>query len=217
MLCLKKSRRCQTFLGKYHEKYPVLTASRKSTSHAHCTLRKRDFSVKAAGMYDCTRHIESASHKGHLKSDTGTRQSKLDAFVSVPDKSNKDDFDMAVTRAEAMICHIIADANLSTDGQNYAELSLVMRGILTIPHSSAHCERVFSCVLKNRTPQRASLADTTLESLLVLKSNPLGPVEAVRMMKNDTLVRLRHATQGVCQKSKDILCLCFPDMQTDLV
>lgn len=32
--------------------------------------------------------------------------------MSVPDKSNKDDFDMAVTWAEAMICHIIADANL---------------------------------------------------------------------------------------------------------
>ena len=48
-----------------------------------------------------------------------------------------------------------------------------MCGIMTIPHSSAHCERVFSCVRKNRTEQRASLSDRTLESLLVFKSAKL--------------------------------------------
>jgi len=48
-----------------------------------------------------------------------------------------------------------------------------MCGIMTIPHSSAHCERVFSCVRKNRTEQRDSLSDRTLESLLVLKSAKL--------------------------------------------
>ena len=58
-----------------------------------------------------------------------------------------------------------------------SELSLVMRGILTLPHGSAHCERVFSCVKKNRTSQRASLSDVTLESLLVVKSDPRDPVE----------------------------------------
>ena len=36
------------------------------------------------------------------------------------------------------------------DGQ-FRELSLVMRGILTVPHGSAHCERVFSSVRKNVT------------------------------------------------------------------
>lgn len=82
---------------------------------------------------------------------------------------------------------------LTTDEQNYRELSMVMRGILTIPHSSAHCERVFSCVRKNKTPQRASLSDETLESLLVLKSNPLEPVEAVRRMKDECLDALKKA------------------------
>jgi hypothetical protein len=56
----------------------------------------------------------------------------------------------------------------------FKHLSYVMRGILCIPHSSAHCERVFSVVRKNRTDQRASLSDQTLEALLVLKLRP-GP------------------------------------------
>lgn len=54
----------------------------------------------------------------------------------------------------------------------FKELSVVMCGILTIPHSSAHCERVFSCVRKNRTDQRSCLSDSTIESLLLLKSRP---------------------------------------------
>ncbi|KAL8578925.1 hypothetical protein ACOMHN_001887 [Nucella lapillus] len=43
----------------------------------------------------------------------------------------------------------------------------VMLGICTIPHSSAACERVFSCVRKTCTDQRASLGQDTVEALLV--------------------------------------------------
>jgi hypothetical protein len=53
----------------------------------------------------------------------------------------------------------------------YTHLAQVMLGILTIPHLSAHCERVFSCVRKI-TDQRATLGDKTLQSLLVVKSRP---------------------------------------------
>ena len=52
----------------------------------------------------------------------------------------------------------------------FKEVSLLMLGILTIPHSSAHCERIFSCVRKNRTEQRSCLGDDSLEALLVIKS-----------------------------------------------
>ena len=55
----------------------------------------------------------------------------------------------------------------------FKELSQLMLSILTIPHSSAHCECVFSRVRKNRTEQqRSSLSDKTLEALLVMKSRP---------------------------------------------
>jgi len=76
------------------------------------------------------------------------------------------------------------------DGQ-FKELSLVMRGILTIPHGSAHCERVFSCVRKNRTHQRSSLSDSTMESLLVLKSVPSDPIETVINLSDESLRKLR--------------------------
>lgn len=52
----------------------------------------------------------------------------------------------------------------------FKELSLLMFGILTIPHSSAHCDRIFSCVRKNRTEKRSCLGDDSLEVLLVIKS-----------------------------------------------
>lgn len=55
------------------------------------------------------------------------------------------------------------------DKEELKELSHVMLGIQSIPHSSSHCERVFSCVRKNRTDQRACLSDDTL-ALLLLKS-----------------------------------------------
>ena len=54
----------------------------------------------------------------------------------------------------------------------FSNLSRVMLGILTIPHSNASCERIFSCVRKNRTDQRASLSAKTVDSLMVVKSRP---------------------------------------------
>ena len=58
----------------------------------------------------------------------------------------------------------------------------VMLGICTIPHSSAACERVFSCVRKTFTEQRTSLAQDTLEALLVLKAQPDKPRTTEQLM-----------------------------------
>ena len=73
------------------------------------------------------------------------------------------------------------------------ELSFVMLGLLAIPHSSSHCERVFSTVRKNRTDQRASLADDTLEAMLVLKSQPGHPIDSARQHSEARLGELKHA------------------------
>ncbi|KAL8621529.1 hypothetical protein ACOMHN_026201 [Nucella lapillus] len=53
-------------------------------------------------------------------------------------------------------------------------LPTFMVSILTIPHSNAHCERVFSYVRKNRTDQRESLGEETMDALMVVKSMPGG-------------------------------------------
>ena len=51
-----------------------------------------------------------------------------------------------------------------------------MLGILTIPHSSANCEMVFSGVRKNKTDTRSSMGDDTLEALMVEKSSQVSCV-----------------------------------------
>ena len=63
-------------------------------------------------------------------------------------------------------------AKLPLNDELLKHCEVVVLSILTIPHSSAHCERVFSTVRKNRTEQRSSLSDKTLEALLVMKSRP---------------------------------------------
>ena len=82
--------------------------------------------------------------------------------------------DITVCMAERIDNTWSAVGNLKdeTGEQTMKELSKVMCGFLTVSHSSAHCERVFSCVRKKCTDQRSSLGDDTLESLLVLKSRP---------------------------------------------
>ena len=59
----------------------------------------------------------------------------------------------------------------------FPNVAKVMLGILTIPHSNAGCKRIFSCVRKNRTDQRASLLAKTMDSLMVMKSRPGMPAE----------------------------------------
>ena len=49
-----------------------------------------------------------------------------------------------------------------------------MLGILTIQHSNAGCERIFSHVQKNKTDLRGSLSSKTLSSILFTKSHMKG-------------------------------------------
>ena len=92
-----------------------------------------------------------------------------------------------------------------------------MLGIITIPHSSAHCERVFSTVRKNRTDQRSSLNDKTLESLLVLKGRTGKPDS--RHHDIETLKRLKR---GLLQITERIILLfeyaqgCMQDFYTSI-
>lgn len=57
----------------------------------------------------------------------------------------------------------------------YGLLSKFMLSILTIPHSNAECERIFSLVTKNLTQFRSTLSSQNLESLLTVKSNMTSP------------------------------------------
>lgn len=76
---------------------------------------------------------------------------------------------------------------------DFTQLSLVMRGILTVPHSSAPCERIFSCVRKNKTSQRDSLSTKMLESLLVLKNKGNDPLASVKDLDKSDLQQFKSA------------------------
>lgn len=51
----------------------------------------------------------------------------------------------------------------------YDRIAKVLKAILTIPHSNAECERIFSCVKKNKTQFRSSMSTKTLENILIVK------------------------------------------------
>jgi len=60
--------------------------------------------------------------------------------------------------------------DVSTGLPKYGVLSAVVQGILTMYHSNADCERLFSTVRKNKTDFRASLSTDTLSSILTHKT-----------------------------------------------
>ncbi|KAM7288267.1 uncharacterized protein ISCGN_028520 [Ixodes scapularis] len=63
----------------------------------------------------------------------------------------------------------------SVDGTlKFRRIAVFMLGILTIPHSNAECERLFSTVNKSRTEFRSSVSDGTLGNLLMVKGHQNG-------------------------------------------
>ena len=59
--------------------------------------------------------------------------------------------------------------------KKYDLLSKFMISILTLPHSNAECECIFSYVTKTHTQFRSQLTCQTLESLLTVKSSMVEP------------------------------------------
>lgn len=66
--------------------------------------------------------------------------------------------------------HYLSTLKSGDSRLRFRRLSKVAKLVLTIPHSNAEEERVFSMVRKNKTPFRPSLGlDKTLPSLLTVK------------------------------------------------
>lgn len=89
-----------------------------------------------------------------------------------------------------------ADIQWSQLARKYPRLARVMLGILTIPHSNASCERIFSLVRKNKTDFRPNLGQNSLEALLVEKvwniSEEMKCYE--RRFSKDVLRKMKSAT-----------------------
>lgn len=57
----------------------------------------------------------------------------------------------------------------------FDRLAHFMLGLLSVPHSNAACERLFSQVRKNKTDFRGSMSTDTINALMVAKGNMHGP------------------------------------------
>lgn len=99
----------------------------------------------------------------------------------MPANATKDELMTQFSELQAALCSRDAAAssrefswnNMKKDHPGEFNIIIqVILGLLTIPHSSAHCERVFSCVRKNKTDFRGSLSNDTLEALMVIKHRP---------------------------------------------
>jgi hypothetical protein len=95
--------------------------------------------------------------------------------------------------------HLISKIKNPMGEEVYKKICDVMLGILSIPHSNAECERIFSLVRKNRTEFRSSMLDESLESILLLKSNFSGRCYEQKFDSNF----LKRAKSATCSKLKN--------------
>jgi len=105
----RKRKAEQKFIHAYHQKYACLVPSRKGPFDAFCTTCKADFSCKHGGLFDCTRHCESKSHKEKAKATTCLPMTE---FLKSKKPEEMGTLEQDVTKAEAMICQLIVDSNL---------------------------------------------------------------------------------------------------------
>ncbi|KAL1442126.1 hypothetical protein MTO96_046532 [Rhipicephalus appendiculatus] len=88
----------------------------------------------------------------------------------------------------------------TADGRlKFSRIAEVMLGILSIPHSNAECERLFSLVRKTRTEFRSSMSDKTLGHVLLAKCDQAGHCYN-QTYTEDFLRRAKSATTTFVQK-----------------
>ena len=107
----KRTKTDQRYKKDYAVKYPMITASRISESHAFFTACWIDFTVAHGALYDCTKHIESVSHKQKAIASASTN--KITAFMCT-------DSEYDTTRAEVMFTDFIVEHNLAIAVSDHA-------------------------------------------------------------------------------------------------
>ena len=90
---------------------------------------------------------------------------------------------------------------LGTANFQLNELFAVAEVVLTIPHSDAGEERLFSLINKNKTPSRDSLQqEGTLSSIMIVKTHILNPLQWVPTP--EMLEKAKKATSMYNQEHK---------------
>ena len=78
----------------------------------------------------------------------------------------------------------------------YPLLSILMKSILSVPHSNADSERIFSMVKKNHTEFRASMNVKTLSSLVINKVKLISNGKSCfdQQFSNSVITKAKKAT-----------------------
>ena len=93
---------------------------------------------------------------------------------------------------------------MNCDGNfKYPTLTKVAKAILTIPHSNADSERVFSIVKKNAKDTRTSMKVETLSHLMQVKMRMLAEKKCCheRTFSNDFFKEAKSATVNFLKKT----------------
>ena len=96
--------------------------------------------------------------------------------------------------------HTMGNLKLPSGQKQFSHLYQLSKIVLTLPHSNADTERVFSMLKKIQSDSRDSLADKTIHSLLSVKIN--NPVECHQYKPEPDLVR---AAKSACASYKQSL------------
>ena len=85
--------------------------------------------------------------------------------------------------------------------KKFSLLSNLAEAALSVPHSNAASERIFSMVRKNHTESRASMSTETLSSLMVMKTHLLSrDMKCFSVDLDDALLKkARSATSASLQ------------------
>lgn len=75
------------------------------------------------------------------------------------------------TRTDIFWGEVIAMKNRITNTPRFPLMVRIVKAVMTIPNSSAECERIFSIMKKIHTDTRSNLDNSTLRALLTVKVN----------------------------------------------
>ena len=93
-----------------------------------------------------------------------------------------------------VLWHHLSSVRVADNSFHFPQLSKVVKLVLTIPHSNAQEERLFSMVGKNKTMFRSSLDPKgTLSSILTIKLAAREPAHAFEPSK-EVLTKAKAAT-----------------------
>lgn len=103
-----------------------------------------------------------------------------------------------------VVWHLISQLRNAVTGQlKFGNIASVIKGILTIYHSNADCERMFSMVRKNKTEFRSSMSTGTLSDLMTHKTMMLAKSQQCYTVKHcDDVLKKAKSAAYLCQQTQ---------------